>query len=68
MIGKKFNDFNFNGFLDLGELGLVNFILYLDLNGNNVLDFNELVLILNVVGDYSFNNFLLGIYFLREIF
>lgn len=46
----------------------MNFILYLDLNGNNVLDVNELVLILNFVGDYSFDFFLVGIYFLREIF
>ncbi|MGK7919381.1 MAG: SdrD B-like domain-containing protein, partial [Trichodesmium sp.] len=67
IIGKKFNDFNSNGVLDFGEPGLANFTLYLDVNGNNILDPNEPSAISNISGDFGFNNPPVGTYFLREI-
>ncbi|MGD1805936.1 SdrD B-like domain-containing protein, partial [Dapis sp. BLCC M126] len=67
LIGNKFNDFNSNGILDPGEPGLANFTLYLDLDGDNILDPEEPASISNVNGDFSFNNPPIGTYFLREI-
>ncbi|MGB3510252.1 MAG: SdrD B-like domain-containing protein [Microcoleaceae cyanobacterium] len=67
LIGTKFNDLNSNGNLDPGETGLANFTLYLDVNGNNVLDPTEPAAISSASGNFSFNNPPTGTYFLREV-
>ena len=65
--GLKFNDTNANGRLDPNEFGLPNFTIYLDINNNGSLDFNEPTNITNSFGGYLFNNIPANTYTIREI-
>ncbi len=65
--GTKFNDTNTNGIFDLGELGLSDITLYLDLNQNGFLDEGEPPTITGVNGEYSFRDLPPNTYILREI-
>ena len=65
--GLKFNDTNANGRLDPNEFGLPNFTIYLDINNNASLDFNEPANITNSFGGYLFNNIPANTYTIREI-
>lgn len=65
--GIKFNDTNSNGRLDSGEFGLGNFTIYLDINNNGFLDFNEPANITNNDGSYFFGNLPPNNYVIREI-
>ena len=65
--GLKFNDINTNGRLDPNEFGLPNFTIYLDINNNASLDFNEPANITNSFGGYLFNNIPANTYTIREI-
>ncbi|MDY7004250.1 MAG: SdrD B-like domain-containing protein, partial [Cyanobacteriota bacterium] len=65
--GLKFNDTNGNGQLDPDEFGLSNFTIYLDINNDGFLDFNEPANITNNFGGYLFNDLPPNIYVIREI-
>ncbi|MGB3510131.1 MAG: SdrD B-like domain-containing protein, partial [Microcoleaceae cyanobacterium] len=65
--GLKFNDTNTNGRLDPGEFGLGNFTIYLDINNNGFLDFNEPANLTNSSGGYFFGNLPPNNYVIREI-
>ncbi len=65
--GLKFNDINANARLDSNESGLPNFTIYLDINNNGSLDFNEPANITNNFGGYLFNNLPANTYTIREI-
>ncbi|MDJ0557460.1 MAG: SdrD B-like domain-containing protein, partial [Microcoleaceae cyanobacterium MO_207.B10] len=65
--GLKFNDINSNGRLDPDEFGLGNFTIYLDINNNGFLDFNEPANITNNDGSYFFGNLPPNNYVIREI-
>ena len=65
--GQKFNDFNLNGYKDVGDVGLPGWIIYLDLNGNKLLDTGEPYAITDAQGNYSFSNVSPGIMHIREV-
>jgi Ca2+-binding RTX toxin-like protein len=68
VIGQKFNDANNNGTLDAGETGLGNWQIYLDLNGNSVLDFAEPNAVTNTTGNYTITGAPVGgPYTVREV-
>ncbi len=54
LTGKLFNDLNGDGFIQNGEVALVGVTVYLDLNGNEVRDFNEPRAVTDNTGSYSF--------------
>jgi hypothetical protein len=64
--GLKYDDVNGDGDRDSGEFGLSDVSIYLDLNDNNVLDFNEPTQLTNASGFYSFVNLAPGSYVVRE--
>ena len=65
--GVKFNDFNANGVRDIGEPGLSDFTIYLDINENNVFDTGEPASITDANGNYFFDNLPPGRYTVREV-
>ena len=63
----KFSDDNQNQIQDSGELGLGNFIIYLDTNGNGILDDDEPQTVSDSLnGSYSFTDLPLDNYIVRE--
>ncbi|MBE9120242.1 hypothetical protein IQ269_05315 [Tychonema sp. LEGE 07199] len=65
--GNKYNDFNANGRPDLPEVPIPNWQIYLDLNNNDRLDFNEPSTVTNAQGNYTFANLPPGTYQVREV-
>ncbi|MEG4519985.1 SdrD B-like domain-containing protein, partial [Microcoleus sp. AT9_A5] len=65
--GRKFNDINANGILDVGEPGIPGFTIYIDLNRNNLLDSSEPSRLTDATGSYLFNDLQPGTYTLREV-
>ncbi|MEG4215134.1 SdrD B-like domain-containing protein [Microcoleus sp. Pol14C6] len=65
--GTKFNDINNNSSRDLGEQGLANWQIYLDLNRNKRLDGDEPFTFTNVEGNYAFVNIPADTYLVREV-
>lgn len=64
--GRKFEDLNGDGIEQPGEPGLSGVTVYLDANGNNLLDFGETTAISDINGSYSFANLAPGTYAVRE--
>src|SRR4028118_2031584 len=65
--GRKFNDINANGILDVGEPGIPGFTIYIDLNRNNILDSREPSTLTDASGSYQFNGLQPGTYTLLEV-
>lgn len=64
--GVVFKDDNRNGVRDVGERAAL-WVLYIDANGNNRLDWGEKVAATNCNGEYHFNDLVAGTYTVREI-
>ena len=66
--GLKYNDANSSQTQDMGELGLPGLTVFLDTNGNGILDLNlgEVSTTTDVNGNYTFANLLPGTYLVRE--
>ncbi|MEG4608311.1 SdrD B-like domain-containing protein, partial [Microcoleus sp. F6_B6] len=65
--GRKFNDINANGILDVGEPGIPGFTIYIDLNRNNIFDSSEPSRLTDATGSYQFNDLQPDTYTLREV-
>jgi uncharacterized repeat protein (TIGR01451 family) len=65
--GQVFNDLNGDGSLGAGEPGTQGRTVFLDTNGNNILDNGESSQITGVSGVYSFTNLGPGNYRVREV-
>jgi serine-aspartate repeat-containing protein C/D/E len=65
--GTKYNDFNGNGRPDPGEVPIPNWQIYLDINNNGRVDFNEPSTLTNAQGNYIFVNLPPGAYQVREV-
>jgi serine-aspartate repeat-containing protein C/D/E len=65
--GTKYNDFNANGRPDPGEVPIPNWQIYLDINNNGRVDFNEPSTLTNFQGNYIFVNLPPGTYQVREV-
>lgn len=65
--GNKYNDFNANGRPDPGDVPIPNWQIYLDINNNGRVDFNEPSTLTNAVGNYIFVNLPPGTYQVREV-
>ena len=65
--GRKFNDINANGIIDVGEPGIPGFTIYIDINRNNILDSSEPSRLTDATGSYQFNDLQPGTYILREV-
>lgn len=65
--GTKYNDLNANGRPDAGEVPLPNWQIYLDINNNGRLEFNEPNTFTNAQGNYIFVNLPPGSYQVREV-
>jgi len=63
--GSVFNDLNFDGLIQNGEAALAGVTVFLDINGNEVRDFNEPRTVTGPTGDYSFVNLGKGSYSVR---
>jgi hypothetical protein len=68
--GFKFGDSNGNGMWDQDEVGLRDWVIYLDTNNNHILDNGEVYTLTDATGHYSFNNLATGggfAYYVREV-
>ena len=65
--GSKFNDLDANGMRDPGEPGLDNVTIFIDGNGNGVLDAGERTTVTASDGSYSFTGLGPGVYSLLEV-
>ncbi len=65
--GTKYNDLNANGRPDPGEVPISNWQIYLDINNNGRVDFNEPSTLTNGQGNYIFANLPPGTYQVREV-
>jgi hypothetical protein len=63
--GSVFNDLNANGIQDSGEVGLANFRVFIDLDGDGVLDDNEPTAHTNSAGRFVIADVLPGTYRIR---
>ncbi|MBJ7899548.1 MAG: hypothetical protein GC158_06440 [Cyanobacteria bacterium RI_101] len=63
--GQVWQDLNADGVQDPGELGLGGITVYLDLNGNQLLDADEPQRLTDAAGAYSFDNLDNGLYSIR---
>ena len=64
--GAKFEDSNGNGERDAGERGLANWTIFLDVNGDGILQANERRVLTDADGRYSFADLLPGSYTIAE--
>ncbi len=65
--GTKFEDLDGDGIRDTDEVGLAGVTIYLDANGNQVFDADEISTVTDANGDYAFNDLPAGTYFVREV-
>jgi len=65
--GQVFQDANHDGMQDSGETGLAGVSVYLDLNGNGLLDSSDPVAVTDANGVYTFANVAPGTYSVREM-
>src|SRR5205823_9463422 len=64
--GYVFADLNANGVQDSGELGLANFRVWIDLDGDGIFDDNEPTTHTNSAGRYMIADLLSGSYRIRQ--
>lgn len=65
--GCKFEDFNLNGYRDGNEPAIPNVTIFIDTNGDGVLQANEPTTTTNQFGVFAFNNLRPGTYKIREV-
>ncbi len=65
--GSKYEDLNGNGTWDTGEPAMAGVTIYLDANGNSILDDGELSTLTNESGQYVFSGLTQGNYLVREV-
>ncbi|MBD1911854.1 MULTISPECIES: choice-of-anchor Q domain-containing protein [unclassified Leptolyngbya] len=65
--GIKFNDLDRDGVLDVGEPGLSDWTIYLDINDNGLLDAGEVSTLTGSDGSYQFIDLTPGFYTVREV-
>jgi hypothetical protein len=65
--GTLFNDLDGDGVKDSNEVGLAGWRVYLDANGNGVLDTGETTLLTDASGNYRFTGLAAGSYRVRQI-
>ena len=65
--GTTFNDINFNGIFDAGDLALPNVTVFLDTNGNGLPESLEQVDVTDINGFYDFPNLVAGSYRVGEV-
>ena len=65
--GVKFHDLDGDGTQDNAESGLEDWTIYLDANGNGVLDNRELSTQTDINGEYSFSDLASGNFTVREV-
>lgn len=65
--GTKFHDLSNDGIFDVGEPVLSGWIIYIDANGNDVMDIGETTVVTDVNGNYTFNLLAPGSYTVREV-
>ena len=65
--GSKWNDIDGDGVRDVGESGLEGWTIYLDDNGNGVLDGEEVSTVTDADGNYSFTDLDAGSYVVAEV-
>jgi GH25 family lysozyme M1 (1,4-beta-N-acetylmuramidase) len=65
--GTLFEDTNADGVRDAGELGIAGRTVFLDADGDSVIDTGERTAITNASGVYSFTNALQGNYQVRQV-
>ncbi|MFN3152513.1 SdrD B-like domain-containing protein [Bremerella sp.] len=65
--GSKFEDLNANGVWDTGEPAMAGVTIYLDANGNRILDDGELSTVTDENGQYVFAGLPQGNYLVREV-
>ena len=65
--GSKWNDLDADGVRDVGESGLEGWTIYLDDNGNGVLDDGEISTVTDADGNYSFTDLDAGSYVVAEV-
>lgn len=64
--GQVFNDLNFDGAANNGEVGIPGQTVYIDSNNNGVLDAGELTAITDTGGNYTFQGITPGSYVVRD--
>lgn len=65
--GTSFNDINFNGIFDAGDISIPNVTVFLDSNGNGLPESLEAVTITDINGFYSFSNLTAGNYIVGQV-
>ncbi|RDE49091.1 MAG: tandem-95 repeat protein, partial [Candidatus Accumulibacter meliphilus] len=65
--GAKYNDLDGNGARDAGEPGIEGWTIFLDSNGNGVLDGNETSTLTDADGNYRFSGLLPALYTVAEV-
>ena len=65
--GIKFNDVDSDGVQDAGEGALEGFVMYIDTNGNNLLDLGEATATSGADGSFTFYSLIAGTYVIREV-
>jgi len=65
--GTTFNDINFNGIFDAGDIALPNVTVFLDTNGNGLPESLEQVDVTDINGFYDFSNLVAGSYLVGQV-
>jgi len=65
--GIKFNDLNSNATVDTGEPGLAGWTIFIDANGNGIIEPTEPTTVTNATGGYAFANIPPGNYNVLEV-
>jgi len=65
--GHVFSDLNADGVRDSGEVGIIGFAVFLDLNGDDSLELGETYTSTDINGNYEFFNLGYGTYRVREV-
>ena len=65
--GSKFNDLNGNGVWDAGEVGIQGWTIFLDANGDGIMQSNEQSTQTDADGHYTFTGLLPGSYIVGEV-
>ena len=66
-LGTKFNDLNADGVWDQGEPGLAGWTIYVDYNGNGILEAGEPFDVTDAAGEYMITGIEPGTYDVREV-
>lgn len=65
--GTKWNDLDRDGVRDTNEVGVAGFTMYVDVNGNNLIDLGEPAARTDSLGNYTIESNVFGTYGIREV-